>query len=72
MRLRYRLVTVNNSINLIQDSEHPATQWTLDTSQNALSNSRDFGIVSCFFDPEIEQYVVIAAGIGMNGTEAAA
>jgi hypothetical protein len=70
--LRFRFVTLNGHDNVIQDSQHPATIWTLDVTQSALTNSRDYGLVSCFFDPKTEQYVILAAGIGKSGTEAAA
>ena len=70
--LRYRFVTLNGHDNVIQDSQHPETIWTLDVTRSALANSRDYGLVSCFFDPETEQSVILAAGIGKSGTEAAA
>jgi hypothetical protein len=69
--LRFRLVTLNGHDNVIQDSQHPSTVWTLDVTRSALANSRDYGLVSCFFDPETEQHVILAAGIGKSGTEAA-
>ena len=70
--LRFRFFTTPNSHNVIQDKEHPEPTWTLDDSQSALSNSRDYGLVSCFLDPETEQYGMIVGGIGKSGTEAAA
>ncbi len=71
-QLRFRFVTTANWRNVIQDSEHPERTWTLDDSRSALSNSRDYGLVSCFLDPETEQYGIIVGGIGKSGTEAAA
>jgi hypothetical protein len=65
--LHFRLVTLDNHENVIQDSQHPSTVWTLDVSRSALANSRDYGLVSCFFDPETEQHVILAAGIGKSG-----
>jgi hypothetical protein len=70
-QLRFRFVTQRNGQNCIQDSQHPERLWTLDNQQKALSNTRDYGMVSAFFDQETDQYVLIAAGIGMSGTEAA-
>ena len=70
-QLRFRFVTLDGVHNVIQDSEHTETTWTVDTSANALANSRDYGLVSCFFDPQTDQHVILAAGIGKNGTEAA-
>jgi len=70
--LRYRFVSLTGSINGIQDSEDSKVRWELDTSQSVLNYSHDYGIVSYSFDHQIGQYVVIAAGIGRDGTEAAA
>ncbi|MGI4829423.1 MAG: hypothetical protein ACRYFU_14695 [Janthinobacterium lividum] len=56
----------------IEDTQHAGTSWHFDTAQSARSNSRDYAIVANFFDPQIEQRVVIAAGIGKSGTAAAA
>lgn len=70
-RLRYRLVPKSDSVNTIQDSEHPSTFWAFDNLQPAIVNSRDYAIVASYYDTTIEQHVVIAAGIGKNGTVAA-
>ena len=70
-QLRYRFVTLNGSVNVIQDGQHPEHTWTLDSSQSALSNTRDYALVSCYLDPVTDQYVMIVAGIGRSGTEAA-
>lgn len=69
--LRYRLVPKTETVNEIQDSQHPATTWTFDNLQPAIVNSRDYAIVASYYDTTIEQHVVIAAGIGKNGTLAA-
>ena len=71
-QLRFRFVTTANWRNVIQDSEHPERTWTLDDSRSALSNTRDYGLISCFLDPETEQHAMIVGGIGRSGTEAAA
>ena len=71
-KLRYRFFTSTVVDSGIMDSQRPATTWTFDNSQRALGNSRDYAIVASYFDPEIEQHVVIAAGIGKTGTQAAA
>ncbi len=71
-QLPFRFVTLEGGRNVIQDNQHPERIWTLDTKQSALSNTRDYGMVSCFLDPESNEYVLIAAGIGKSGTEAAA
>jgi hypothetical protein len=69
--LRYRFYSSGTSKYGIQDSAHPATMWTVDYLQPVLDNSHDYAIVASYFDPTIEQRVVVAAGIGMNGTIAA-
>ncbi|MBB6143567.1 hypothetical protein HNQ77_001516 [Silvibacterium bohemicum] len=69
--LRFRFTSLNGRDNVIQDNQHPAAVWTLDVTRNALANSRDYGLISCFFDPQTEQNVILAAGIGKSGTEAA-
>ena len=70
--LRFRFVTVTDAIHEIEDTARPGRVWTFDNNQSALSNSRDYALVGCFFDPQIEQYVLFAAGIGQSGTAAAA
>ncbi len=70
-KLRFRFVTLPGGRNVIQDSLNPERIWTVDTSQQALSNTRDYAMVSSFFDPQTEQYVLLAGGIGKSGTEAA-
>jgi hypothetical protein len=69
--LRFRFTSLNGRDNVIQDSQHPAVIWTVDVTRNALANSRDYGLISCFFDPQTEQNVLLAAGVGKSGTEAA-
>jgi len=69
--LRYRLVPRTEMVNTIQDSQDPSAVWAFDNLQPALGNSRDYAIVASYFDTTIEQHVIIAAGIGKNGTTAA-
>ena len=71
-QLRFRFVTLPGGHNVIQDSQYPERVWTLDNTRSALSNLRDYGLLSCFYDPETEQYAMMAGGIGKSGTEAAA
>lgn len=70
--LRYRFNTPGALVGVITDSKNPANHWSFDNGQSALSNSRDYAIVARLFDPRIDQYVLIAAGIGKSGTVAAA
>ena len=69
--LRFRFVPKTPRVNSIVDSQNPASVWTFDNAQPALSSSHDYAIVASYYDTTIEQHVVIAAGIGKNGTIAA-
>lgn len=70
--LRFHFMPRTETANAIQDSEHPSKIWNFDNMQPALGNSRDYAIVASYYDTTIEQHVQVAAGIGMNGTMAAA
>jgi hypothetical protein len=70
--LRYRLVPRGASVKGIEDSRDPSRAWLFDYLKPAMTNSEDYAIVASYYDPTIEQHVMIAAGIGMNGTRAAA
>lgn len=71
--LRYRFVPgERDSVGAIVDTQKPKSEWRFDNAQGAMANSQDFAIVASFFDPGIEQQVLIAAGIGKSGTAAAA
>jgi hypothetical protein len=70
--LRFRFVALTSSLHEIQDTEHPDSRWQFDNAQSALTNCRDYAIVARFFDTQIEQTVLVIAGIGQSGTEAAA
>lgn len=71
-QLRYHFVVGQGDVHLIVDSEHPEHSWSFDSAQSALNNVEDYGIVAEFFDPQIEQHVIVVSGIGKHGTEAAA
>lgn len=55
----------------IVDRTNPRTQWKRDQSL-PYSSADDYGVVARFRDPTIDGWVVILAGLGRNGTEAAA
>lgn len=55
----------------IVDGQHAQKQWTRDTSR-PYSSADDYAIVARFRDATIDGWVVTLAGIGRNGTEAAA
>jgi hypothetical protein len=54
------------------DREQPDRKWRFDSRQRALANSHDFAVVAAYYDPQIEQPVLLLGGLGMNGTATAA
>ncbi len=56
----------------IRDKKDPSHVWKFDNMQLVSGDSRDYAIVASYFDPTIGQHVLIAAGIGKAGTQAAA
>jgi hypothetical protein len=57
----------------IEDRENPAKrEWMLDRSQQQQTGIyKDYAIVARLMDPNTDQFVVVAAGIGRGGTVAA-
>jgi hypothetical protein len=57
----------------IEDRANPAKHdWVLDRSEQQHTGTyKDYAIVARFIDPNTDQYVVVAAGIGRGGTVAA-
>ena len=55
----------------IVDKEHVGTVWSRDQSL-PYSSSDDYALIARFYDSTTDRVVVILAGIGRNGTEAAA
>jgi len=69
--LRYRFI-VNGANASIQDTRSPQkTQWSVNLSDPAPTVTTDYAIVARFHDPTTEGPVMIIAGLGPNGTEAA-
>jgi hypothetical protein len=56
---------------VIVDRDHPDTKWKRDPAQ-PYSSADDYAIVARFHDATTGGIIVIVAGIGRNGTEAAA
>lgn len=56
----------------ILDHQQPSKALLFNNMQLVHSDSRDYAIVANYFDPTIRQHVLIAAGIGKSGTQAAA
>ncbi len=67
--LRYYFVPGTDEI--IVDRMHPQVQWKRDQSL-PYSSADDYAIVARFRDATIDGWVVLLAGVGRNGTEAAA
>ena len=56
----------------IVDSSHPASPWIRDLSALPYSSADDYALVARFRDPTTDSWVMALAGVGRNGTEAAA
>jgi len=56
----------------IRDSKDRSHAWKFDNMQLVSGDSRDYAIVASYFDSTIGQHVLVAAGIGKAGTQAAA
>jgi hypothetical protein len=56
----------------IRDSKDPSHVWKFDNMQLVSGDSRDYAIVASYFDSTIGQRVLVVAGIGKAGTQAAA
>jgi hypothetical protein len=69
--LRYSFYAADRSESEIRDNKNPLVAWKFDNMQPSLANSRDYAIVASYFDPTIEQPVLIVAGLGKAGTVAA-
>ena len=55
----------------ILDREHPEVRWTRDTSL-PYSGADDYAIIARYLDPTTGGWILAVAGVGRNGTEAAA
>jgi hypothetical protein len=67
--LRFRFAA--GPAEVIVDRDHPTTKWARDPAQ-PYSSADDYAIVARFHDATTGGIIVIVAGIGRNGTEAAA
>ncbi len=68
--LRFHFVPVT-ATEAIVDATRPGTPWERDPAL-PYSSADDFALVARFRDPTTDSWVVTLAGIGRNGTEAAA
>lgn len=70
--LRFHFVRTSTDDYTIQDRTDPVhRQWGIYTAVPFVKMSHDFGLVARFHDPLTEEIVIVAAGIGENGTIAA-
>jgi hypothetical protein len=70
--LRYSFFATTLKESKILDNKNPSLGWKFDNMQPASGNTHDYAIVASYFDPTIEQHVLLVAGIGKSGTQAAA
>jgi hypothetical protein len=70
--LRYSFFASTQLESEIRDSKDPSHVWKFDNMQLVSGDSRDYAIVASYFDSTIGQHVLVVAGIGKAGTQAAA
>jgi hypothetical protein len=70
--LRYSFFASTQLESEIRDSKDPSHVWKFDNMQLVSGDSRDYAIVASYFDSTIGQHVLVVAGSGKAGTEAAA
>src|SRR5450631_1938481 len=68
--LRFHFAPVENG-EWIVDAEHPEKHWERDANL-PYSSAEDYALVARFHDATTDNWVVVLAGVGRNGTEAAA
>ena len=54
----------------IRDTQNPAAHWTRDRTQ-PYSSADDYALIARFRDTTTDSWVLVVAGLGRNGTEAA-
>jgi hypothetical protein len=70
--LRYNFFASTQLESEIRDSKDSSHVWKFDNMQPVSGDSHDYAIVASYFDPTIGQHVLVVAGIGKAGTQAAA
>jgi hypothetical protein len=70
--LRYNFFAPTQLESEIRDSKDLSHVWKFDNMQPVSGDSHDYAIVASYFDPTIGQHVLVVAGIGKAGTQAAA
>jgi len=70
--LRYQFgTTADHTTAWIEDRNNPSRDWFVDFKEKYSQLTQDYALVARFSDPTTGQPVVIAAGVGENGTIAA-
>ncbi len=70
--LRYSFFASTQLESEIRDSQDSSHVWKFNNMQPVSGDSHDYAIVASYFDPAIGQHVLVVAGIGKAGTQAAA
>ena len=71
-QLRFRLDSnLDHNVGSIIDSKNPSVRWAVDFGEPVDRVVSDYGIVARYFDPLLEQNVLLVAGIGSMCTAAA-
>jgi hypothetical protein len=71
--LRFHFLRPELHVFEIQDRADPDNKkWALNTLTPFTEMNRDFGLIARFHDPTTDQIIIVSAGIGENGTIAAA
>ncbi|MDR3792749.1 MAG: hypothetical protein P4L03_05135 [Terracidiphilus sp.] len=68
--LRYRFSPMGFRPQSIVNQQHPNISWHRDT-ELPYENSPDYALLARFWDRSTDNWVVVLAGLGRNGTEAA-
>lgn len=69
--LRFHFVQNQGTAEIIADRTQPGTHWERD-SKLPYSSADDYALIARFRDPTIDGWVMVLAGLGRNGSEAAA
>ncbi len=70
--LRYQFADVSDdSVGVIEDTQTPGRMWRVDFKVPYKKMPMDYAIVARYFDPLLEQPVMIVAGVGATGTTSA-
>ena len=71
--LRFHFLQPELHVYEIQDRAEPESKkWAINTLTPFTEMNRDFGMIARFHDPTTDQIIIVSAGIGENGTIAAA